>query len=148
MKNQEITVFYKWTAKPGKLDELEAIYQEVYKAMKEGKTHYSFSGEPDFKETISLYYSKYGVNVDPKTQVHITSGGSQAIFEAFGTILNPGDELIVQDPAYTGYVEPARYFGAKVVRANQKKVKAHIIELDKYNLPFQRELIYYPGAGA
>ena len=35
MKSQEITVFYKWTAKPGKLDELKAIYQEVYKQMKE-----------------------------------------------------------------------------------------------------------------
>ncbi len=28
MNKQEITVFYKWTAKPGKLDELKAIYQE------------------------------------------------------------------------------------------------------------------------
>ena len=37
MNNQEITVFYKWTAKPGKLDELKAIYQEVYKAMKENE---------------------------------------------------------------------------------------------------------------
>jgi len=37
MKNQEITVFYKWTAKPGKLAELKAIYQEVYKEMKENE---------------------------------------------------------------------------------------------------------------
>jgi len=90
--------------------------------MKEGKTHYSFTGEPDFKEAVAKYYSKYGVTVDPKTQVKITSGGSQAIFEAFGTILNPGDELIILDPAYSGYSEPAAYFGAKVVRAGQKKV--------------------------
>jgi len=34
MSNQEVTVFYKWTAKPGKLDELKAIYQDVYEAMK------------------------------------------------------------------------------------------------------------------
>lgn len=33
MKNQEITVFYKWTAQPGKLDELKAIYAEVLKEM-------------------------------------------------------------------------------------------------------------------
>ena len=37
MKDQEITVFYKWTAKPGKLDELRAIYQDVLKAMKENE---------------------------------------------------------------------------------------------------------------
>ena len=35
MENQEITVFYKWTAHPGKLDELKAIYEEVLKEMKE-----------------------------------------------------------------------------------------------------------------
>jgi hypothetical protein len=33
MKNKQITVFYKWTAKPGKLDELKAMYKEVFKAM-------------------------------------------------------------------------------------------------------------------
>ena len=37
MKNQEITVFYKWTAKPRKLDELKAIYKEVEKEMKENE---------------------------------------------------------------------------------------------------------------
>ncbi len=34
MKNQEITVVYKWTAKPGKGEELKAIYKEVEKEMK------------------------------------------------------------------------------------------------------------------
>ena len=35
MKNQEITVFYKWTAKPGKFDELKAIYDQVFQQMDE-----------------------------------------------------------------------------------------------------------------
>jgi aminotransferase len=100
----------------------DLISDAVYMAMKEGKTHYNFGGDPELKECIANYYGKYGVKVDPKTQVQITSGGSQAIFEAFGTIFNPGDELIIQNPTYTGYLEPARYFGAKVVRAGQEKV--------------------------
>jgi len=99
-------------------DQPDFISDAVYNAMKEGKTHYSFAGEPDFKEAIANYYGMYGVTVDPKTQVQITSGGSQAIFEAFGTILNPGDEIVILDPAYSGYAEPAAYFGAKVVRAS------------------------------
>ena len=37
MDNQAITVFYKWTAKPGKLDELKAIYEDVFKAMKDNE---------------------------------------------------------------------------------------------------------------
>lgn len=35
MNNQEITVVYKWTAKPGKADELKAIYRDVAKQMEE-----------------------------------------------------------------------------------------------------------------
>jgi len=37
MTNQEITVVYKWTAKPGKEDELKAIYKEVENEMKEAE---------------------------------------------------------------------------------------------------------------
>jgi len=99
----------------------EFINKAVYDAMKEGHTHYQFSGDPDFRKAIAKYYGKYEVNIDPNTQIQITSGGSQAIFEAFGTILNSGDELIIQDPAYTGYAQPAKYFGAKIVRAKQTK---------------------------
>lgn len=101
----------------------EFINKAVYEAMKAGHTHYSFSGEPDFKEAIAEYYKKYGVTVDPKTQVLITSGGSQAVFQAFGAILNPGDEVLIMDPAYQGYYAPSAYFGAKMTRAKQTKDK-------------------------
>jgi len=37
MGNQEITVFYKWTAKPGKFEELKAIYKEVGKEMEQNE---------------------------------------------------------------------------------------------------------------
>ncbi|NIT56076.1 MAG: aminotransferase class I/II-fold pyridoxal phosphate-dependent enzyme, partial [Aliifodinibius sp.] len=102
-------------------DQPEFINRTVYEAMKAGYTHYSFTGEPDFKESIAKYYRKYGVDVDPMTQVSITSGGSQGIFLAFSAFLNPGDEIIIMDPAYQGYNQPAEYFGAKLVRAKQKK---------------------------
>jgi quinol monooxygenase YgiN len=37
MKNQEITVFYKWTAHPGKFEDLKAIYEDVLREMKENE---------------------------------------------------------------------------------------------------------------
>ena len=37
MKHSQITVFYKWTAQPGKLDELKAIYKDVLEAMQENE---------------------------------------------------------------------------------------------------------------
>jgi aminotransferase len=115
-------------------DQPEFINKAVYDAMVAGQTHYSFTGEPDFKEAIAKYYKKYGVDIDPKTQVLITSGGSQAIFQAFGAILNPGDELIVLDPAYTGYSAPISYFGAKMVRAKQYKDENGLFRPDFDNI--------------
>lgn len=112
----------------------ELINKAVYEAMKAGETHYSFTGEPDFKAAIAKYYKKYGVEIDPKTQVLITSGGSQAIFQAFAAILNPGDEIIVLDPAYTGYNAPIAYFGAKMVRAKQRKDRKGLFRPDFTNI--------------
>jgi aminotransferase len=99
----------------------EFINKAVYEAMRAGRTHYSFGGEPEFKEAIAEYYKKYGVTVDPKTQVLIESGGSQAIFRSFAAILNPRDEILIMDPAYQGYNQPAAYFGAKLTRARLVK---------------------------
>ena len=112
----------------------ELINNAVYEAMKAGHTHYSFTGEPDFQEAIADYYKKYGVTVDPKTQVLITSGGSQAIFQAFGAVLNQGDEILIMDPAYQGYFKPAAYFGAKLTRAKQRKDRNGIFRPDFGNI--------------
>jgi aminotransferase len=112
----------------------ELINKAVYEAMKAGETHYSFTGEPDFKAAIAKYYKKYGVEVDPKTQVLITSGGSQAIFQAFAAILDPGDEIVVLDPAYTGYNAPIAYFGAKMVRAKHRKDRKGLFRPDFTNI--------------
>ena len=102
------------------------INKAVYQAMKEGHTHYEFTGVPVFKQAIAKYYAKYGVNINPNTQLCLESGGSQAIFRTFGAILNPGDEIILLDPAYQGYFEPAAYFGSKMVRVPMKKDKKGI----------------------
>jgi len=102
-------------------DQPEFINKAVYDAMKAGQTHYAFGGDPEFKAAIAGYYKKYGVEVDPEAQVIVESGGSQAIFRSFGAILNPGDEILIMDPAYQGYNQPAAYFGSKLTRANMVK---------------------------
>jgi aminotransferase len=99
----------------------ESINKAVYEAMKEGHTHYVFYDDPDFKVAIAEYYQKYGVEIDPATQVFITSGGSIGIFHAFAAIINPGDELLVLDPSYGGYIRPLKYFGGKIKRAKMTK---------------------------
>jgi len=103
-------------------DQPKWVADAVYKAILEGYTHYSMGGEPDLKQAIADYYSKWGYKApDPQTQVIITSGGSNAIFQAFAGILNPGDEVILYDPTYGGYSGPIGYFGGKVVRSPMYK---------------------------
>ncbi len=113
----------------------EFINKAVYDAMREGKTHYEFGGVPEFRKAIAEYYSKFGYAIkDPSGQIAIESGGSQAIFRAFGAILNPGDELILNEPTYGGYTQPAAFFGAKVVKAPMKIAKDGIYRPSIENL--------------
>lgn len=115
-------------------DQPKFIVEAVYKAMLEGHTHYAFGGDPEFKAAIAEYYKKFNVDVDPQTQVIVTSGGSQGIFQAFAAILNPGDEIIILDPAYQGYNQPAAYFGAKMVRAKMRKDRNGLFRPDVDNI--------------
>jgi len=102
-------------------DQPEFINKTVYEAMKAGRTHYEFSGVPEFRKAIADYYKKFGYELkDPQGQITIESGGSQAIFRAFGAIINPGDEIVLNEPTYGGYSQPAQYFGAKIVKAPMK----------------------------
>lgn len=112
----------------------EFIADAVHRAMMEGYSHYVFGGDPEFKRAIADYYKKYGVEVDPERQVLVTSGGSQGIFQAFAAILNPGDELIVLNPAYQGYNQPTAYFGAKMVRADMTKDENGLFRPDLENI--------------
>ncbi len=110
------------------------INKAVYDAMKQGYTHYDFTRPyPQFKQAIAEYYAKYGVKVAPD-QICIESGGSQAIFRAFGAICNPGDEIVLMDPAYQGYNQPAAYFGAKLARAPMKKDKHGLFRPNMENI--------------
>ena len=61
------------------------------------------SGLPELREAIvkkTLRDSNYAITVD---QVLVTNGGKQAVNQAFATILDPGDEVILPSPYWTTY---------------------------------------------
>lgn len=98
------------------------VIEKVVEAMEKGYTHYMFEGYQDFKLAVAEYYSKYGVKIEyPEKQIVITSGGGPAIFHILAAIVNPGDEIIIFDPTYQGYINPIKYFGGTVIRAKMKK---------------------------
>jgi methionine aminotransferase len=57
----------------------------------------------------------YGVDVNPETEVTVTSGGTQAIYSAITAVVHPGDEVIVIEPAYDCYVPAIELCGGRAV---------------------------------
>ena len=70
-------------------------------------------GYQSYREKLVGYYEKYNINVSAD-DIIITSGGSEAVLFSFMACLNPGDEIIVPEPAYANYMAFAISAGAKI----------------------------------
>lgn len=70
-------------------------------------------GFKSYREKLVGYYAKYNINLDAD-DIIITSGGSEAVLFSFMSCLNPGDEIIVPEPAYANYMAFAISAGAKI----------------------------------
>ena len=70
-------------------------------------------GYLSYRTKLVDYYKKFDIEVTPD-DIIITSGGSEAVLFAFMSCLNPGDEIIVPEPAYTNYMAFAISAGAKI----------------------------------
>ncbi len=70
-------------------------------------------GYQSYREKMVGYYAKYEINLTPD-DIIVTCGGSEAVQFAFMACLNPGDEVIIPEPAYANYMGFACEAGAKV----------------------------------
>ncbi|NDW17781.1 pyridoxal phosphate-dependent aminotransferase [Dysgonomonas sp. 216] len=64
-----------------------------------------------YRKKLVNYYAKFDINVSAD-DIIITTGGSEAVLFAFLACLNPGDEIIVPEPAYANYMAFAISAGA------------------------------------
>lgn len=70
----------------------------------------------ELREAISEDLKRLGgIDVDP-SQITVTAGGQAAMFSTLAALLEPGDEVILTDPAYFGYKPLIEYHGGRVVR--------------------------------
>lgn len=70
-------------------------------------------GYRSYREKLVGYYAKFNINLTPD-DIIITCGGSEAVLFAFLSCLNPGDEIIVPEPAYANYMAFAISAGAVI----------------------------------
>ncbi len=71
-------------------------------------------GLPSLRKKLKEYYKRFNIDVDVD-DIIVTTGGSEAVLFAFMACLDPGDEIIVPEPAYANYMAFAISAGAKIV---------------------------------
>jgi methionine aminotransferase len=83
-----------------------ALIDGVARHMREGRNQYApMQGVPPLRQAISAKYETFhGRRYDPDTEVTVTSGGTEAIFDAVTAVLRTGDEAIVLEPCYDSYL--------------------------------------------
>lgn len=95
-----------------------ALGEAVAKAMRDGHNQYApMPGHLPLREAIAAKVKKlYGTVIDPGSEVTITPGGTYAIYSAVTSVIRPGDEVIVFEPAYDSYIPNVEINGGMAVR--------------------------------
>jgi len=85
---------------------LEALAKE---ASNPNNHNYSFSqGEPEFKEAVADWYrGRFGVDLDPQREVIALIGSKEGLANISRAFVNPGDRVLVPNPAYPVYANGA-----------------------------------------
>lgn len=104
----------------------------VEKAMRDGKNQYApMPGLPALRERIAeMIFDTQSTQVDPDSEITITSGATEAIFCAVQALVHSGDEVVIFDPAYDCYAPAIRLAGG---------VPVHIdLEFPDYRIPWDK----------
>ena len=88
---------------------LEAVRQVDRKVLEYSPSQ----GFLSLRKKLAEYYSKYRIELSPD-DIIVTAGGSEAVLFAFLSCLNPGDEIIIPEPAYANYMAFAVSAGAVI----------------------------------
>ena len=85
--------------------------------MQKGYNQYApMAGLPALRDRLAEKAERlYGLQIDPASEITITAGATQAIFTAVATFVQPGDEVILIDPAYDSYAPSVEVCGGKAI---------------------------------
>ena len=89
------------------------------------------AGLPDMREAIvakTKRDSNYEITVD---QVLVTNGGKQAVYQAFATIIDPGDEVLLPAPYWTTYPECVQLAGGKAVEIFADESQNYLVTVEQ-----------------
>lgn len=107
------------------------LAQALARHVAAGRNQYApMAGVPRLREQIARKLERdYGRALDPETEITVTSGATEAIFDVVAALVRPGDEAVVLDPCYDSYEPAVRLQGGHVV---------HVPLLDDFRVDWQR----------
>ncbi|TDQ30760.1 pyridoxal phosphate-dependent aminotransferase [Zeaxanthinibacter enoshimensis] len=89
---------------------LDAVKNNTLEVLEYSRTE----GSDTYREKLAGYYEKQGVHINA-SEIIVTTGGSEALAFALGTVTDMGDEIIIPEPFYANYNGFATANGVKVV---------------------------------
>jgi len=94
------------------------LSQALLDTVAEGRNQYApMEGVVELREQIARkLFASYGRQFDPQTEITITCGGTEALYDAIQAVVRSGDEVIVFEPAYDAYEPAVRLAGGRCVR--------------------------------
>lgn len=91
----------------------------------------SYKGESDFRQGVAAWFAeRFGVNLDPATEVMATIGGKDAVSHLPFVFIDPGDYGLVTDPGYPVYDSAIGFAGGNVVRIPLSEENHFLPDLD------------------
>ncbi len=107
----------------------------------------SSAGERDLRVAVARWYKKrYGVDVDPDTQVCVTIGSKEAIFNIAQAFVNPGETIIAPSPGYPVYSGASTIFNeAECVKVPLRAEKDWLLDVDECPKGAKMLYINYPN---
>ncbi|MEI2717583.1 MAG: pyridoxal phosphate-dependent aminotransferase [Candidatus Nanopelagicales bacterium] len=123
------------------------IVEAAVIAARDPKNHrYSpAGGQPALKEAIAAKTERDSGLVVPPSQVLVSNGGKQALYNAFATLLDPGDEVLLPAPYWTTYPELVQLAGGTVVEVPTDEstgYRASIAQLEEYVTDRTKVLVF------
>jgi len=108
------------------------IVEASYKALKEGKSKYSENiGILPLREAISKYLEKeISVSYDPKSEIVIVPGAMGGLYQSLKALLNPGDEVIINEPCWTNYIQQVEMCYAVPVSVSTKLDEGFCLDIE------------------
>ena len=112
------------------------IREEGIYSLEKGRTFYtSNAGLLELRKAIAHYmYRKYDLEYDPVHEIVVTVGGSEGIDLALRAMINPGDEVILPEPAFVSYLPCIKLADGVPVTINLKEEATlkKFVKDDKY----------------